>query len=50
MKLDEDKQITTVDLTRCLGCGLCVDTCKENAISLVRDERKGIPLDVAELV
>jgi len=26
-----------------------VDRCKQEALSLVRDERKGIPLDVDEL-
>jgi Pyruvate/2-oxoacid:ferredoxin oxidoreductase delta subunit len=45
---DEDKAEVVFDL--CMGCGLCVDTCKESAISLVRDERKAAPLDVAELV
>jgi Pyruvate/2-oxoacid:ferredoxin oxidoreductase delta subunit len=35
-----------VDWETCLGCGVCVDMCPQEAISLVRDERKGIPLDV----
>ena len=43
----EDKAVVVFDL--CMGCGLCADTCKEGAFSLVRDERKGIPFDVAEL-
>jgi len=33
----------------CLGCGVCEVTCATGAISLVRDERKGIPLDVRAL-
>jgi ferredoxin len=31
---------------RCMGCGVCVEQCPIQAITLVRDEKKGIPLDV----
>ncbi len=34
----------------CMGCGVCVARCPGGALSLVRDERKGVPLDVRELV
>jgi Pyruvate/2-oxoacid:ferredoxin oxidoreductase delta subunit len=34
----------------CMGCGVCVDQCPSEAMSLLRDERKGIPLDVRTLV
>ncbi|MDI6830722.1 MAG: 4Fe-4S binding protein [Actinomycetota bacterium] len=34
----------------CMGCGLCADCCEEGAPGLVRDKRKGIPLDIDELV
>jgi len=30
----------------CMGCGVCVEQCPNEAMSLVRDERKGVPLDV----
>jgi len=30
----------------CMGCGVCVSQCPGQAIHLVRDERKGVPLDV----
>ena len=30
----------------CMGCGVCSGQCPQAAISLVRDERKGVPLDV----
>jgi ferredoxin len=30
----------------CMGCGVCVGQCPNEAMSLVRDERKGMPLDV----
>ena len=30
----------------CMGCGVCVEKCPIEAIDLVRDEKKGLPLDV----
>jgi ferredoxin len=30
----------------CMGCGICVGQCPNESLSLVRDERKGLPLDV----
>ena len=30
----------------CMGCGVCVTKCPHGALSLMRDERKGLPLDV----
>lgn len=33
----------------CMGCGVCVAQCPHQAITLVRDDRKGIPLDVRRL-
>jgi Pyruvate/2-oxoacid:ferredoxin oxidoreductase delta subunit len=35
-----------VSWAKCMGCGVCTTQCPEQAVSLVRDERKGIPLDV----
>lgn len=37
------------DWDRCMGCGACEAKCTTGATSLVRDERKGIPLDVRML-
>lgn len=31
---------------KCMGCGVCEATCPQGAMSLKRDERKGIPFDV----
>jgi Pyruvate/2-oxoacid:ferredoxin oxidoreductase delta subunit len=33
----------------CMGCGVCVEQCPTQAMTLVRDEKKGIPLDVRVL-
>jgi NAD-dependent dihydropyrimidine dehydrogenase PreA subunit len=35
-----------VDWHACMGCGVCEPQCPQEAISLVRDEAKGDPLDV----
>jgi len=34
----------------CMGCGVCVDRCEQGAMSLVRDESKGVPLEMDELI
>ncbi|MFC1856927.1 4Fe-4S binding protein [Thermodesulfobacteriota bacterium] len=34
----------------CMGCAACVSKCPEGAITMVRDENKGIPLDMEELM
>jgi len=33
----------------CMGCGVCEGQCATGAVTLVRDERKGVPLDVRAL-
>ena len=38
-----------LDWEKCMGCGVCVAKCPEEAVSLVRDEKKGVPLDVRVL-
>jgi ferredoxin len=37
---------SAVSWEACMGCGVCVENCPEQAVSLVRDEKKGLPLDV----
>lgn len=39
-----------VDWAACMGCGVCEDRCAIGAITLVRDERRGAPLEVAALL
>jgi NAD-dependent dihydropyrimidine dehydrogenase PreA subunit len=36
----------TVNWEKCMGCGVCTGQCPTEAIVLIRDERKGIPMDV----
>lgn len=42
--------IAWVDSARCMGCGICVGACKFGALDLIRDESRGIPLDVKTLL
>lgn len=35
---------------RCMGCGVCIDKCPQEAITLVKDQRKGIPLEIPALM
>lgn len=39
-----------VDVTACMGCGVCVSHCPEAALSLVRGENKGVPLEINALL
>jgi ferredoxin len=39
-----------VDWDACMGCGVCVDTCSQGALTLIRDQRKGIPLEMTALL
>jgi len=38
-----------VEWAACMGCGVCEGQCVTGAIRLVRDARKGIPLDVSTI-
>jgi len=35
---------------RCMGCGVCVSKCTQDAISLLRDDAKGLPLEICSLM
>lgn len=40
------EDVAVVEWDLCMGCGMCRDNCPSEAIDLVRDHRKGDPLDV----
>jgi Pyruvate/2-oxoacid:ferredoxin oxidoreductase delta subunit len=39
-----------VDYESCMGCGVCVEHCSQQVLSLLRDESKGIPLEINKLM
>jgi ferredoxin len=42
--------ISAISLELCMGCGVCVDRCDQGAMLLVRDETRGVPLEMDELI
>ena len=42
--------VNYVNYEKCMGCGVCVSKCDYEAISLVSDESKGIPLEINALM
>ncbi len=42
----EVDDMAVVNWDSCMGCRVCIGQCPNEAMSLVRDERKGVPLDV----
>ena len=44
------KGAAVVNWDGCMGCGVCVGRCPSEALTLVRDEKKGTPLDVRLLI
>jgi ferredoxin len=47
LKIDGD---LILNWDKCMGCGVCVDVCSSEAISLELDSRKGVPLEVDQLL
>jgi heterodisulfide reductase subunit A-like polyferredoxin len=44
LSIEGDENV--LDWGKCMGCGVCAEKCPNGAMSLVRDGRKGLPLDV----
>jgi ferredoxin len=41
---------STISYEKCMGCGVCVEHCTQDALALVRDENKGLPLEINALL
>ena len=48
--LEMEDFVMSVNYEECMGCGICVDKCEQDSITLVADEKKGIPLDICALM
>jgi len=46
----EVNDTAVINWDACMGCGVCEGQCPSGAMLLVRDEKKGIPLDVRLLI
>ena len=42
--------VNRVIYEKCMGCGVCISKCDQGALSLVRDEAKGVPLEICALL
>lgn len=40
------EQKAVVNWEKCMGCGVCTSQCPSDCMTLIRDEKKGIPMDV----
>ena len=49
LALSLNESSAALDWEKCMGCGVCVDKCPNEAMSLVRDDAKGVPMDVRVL-
>ena len=45
-----DDGYAVVDATACVGCGVCVSKCTQEALSLARDPSRGEPLEIRSLM
>lgn len=42
--------VNQVIYDKCMGCGVCISKCGQGALFLVRDEAKGVPLEICALM
>ncbi len=45
-----DDGFARIDAAVCMGCGVCIAHCPQEAISLERDPAKGEPLEIQKLI
>jgi ferredoxin len=43
-------ELLSIDAAACMGCGVCVVHCPQDAISLVREPAPGEPLEIQKLI
>jgi Fe-S-cluster-containing hydrogenase component 2 len=40
--------LLVINLDRCIGCGVCIANCPEDALTLKKREREFVPLETME--
>ena len=48
--IQERDGIVVVDFEACMGCGVCVSRCAQEALTLVREPSKGEPLEIEAIL
>ncbi|MFX1469450.1 MAG: FAD-dependent oxidoreductase [Promethearchaeota archaeon] len=41
-EIEAEGKTAVIDMTRCIGCGMCIENCAYNAIELIEDRRFGL--------
>jgi heterodisulfide reductase subunit A len=41
-EIEAEGKTAVIDMSRCIGCGMCVENCAYNAIELIEDRRFGL--------
>jgi ferredoxin len=48
--LEVSDDVNHVNHEKCMGCGICISKCDQDALSLVLDPSKGIPLEICSVM
>jgi len=49
-EIEAEGKIANVDMTRCSGCGMCIENCAYNAIELIDDRRFGMVAEINQVL
>ena len=49
-EIEAEGKVACIDITRCSGCGMCVENCAYNAIELILDRRFGLVASINQVL
>ena len=49
-EIEAEGKTAVIDMTRCIGCGMCVENCAYNAIELIEDRRFGLVASINQVL
>ncbi|MFW9826998.1 MAG: FAD-dependent oxidoreductase [Candidatus Thorarchaeota archaeon] len=49
-EIEAEGKTAVIDITRCIGCGMCVENCAYNAIELIEDRRFGLVASINQVL